>query len=90
MAQVTDVQDTNKTGVKQAKLGNTTITFGMIPEPPAWRTGDQQYYHSQRCAWVIKEDERRSVYVVRTLPEQGKQLDLRACLAKLAVEDLAL
>lgn len=80
----------NDQGVPTGKVGSVNVTFGKIPEAPAWRMGPQQEYHSQKWWWVIREDEPRSVYVFKDELQQGVELDWRKCVAKHGVEDLAL
>lgn len=90
MAELVRVSQPDNKGVRKGWLQNVEVTFGKVPEAPAWRTGPQQEYHSQKCWWVKREDERNSVYVFAKEPKQGSELDFRSCVAKHAVSDLAL
>lgn len=93
MAEVKDVGGRDNKGYRSAKIGRgVSIDFGKVPEPPAWRTGDQQFYHSQKYWWVIRDDDSRSVYIFKMKDgiEQGTELDFSQCVAKLNIEDLAL
>lgn len=65
---------------KAGSYGN--ITFGQIKEPAAWRTGNQQQYHSQRYWWVKSSENRGKVFIVREQPRQGQDLDLSNVVAK--------
>jgi len=83
MATVRGVSGPDRDGLYTARMDGLGISFGRVKEPAAWRTGDQQHYHSQGYWWLKHPDHRGRIFILREEPKEGRELNLRDAVAEL-------
>ncbi|MBW7955564.1 hypothetical protein H3C66_02420 [Patescibacteria group bacterium] len=83
------VSGPNNQGHFSGQLGrHGTVTFGQVKEPPAWRTGNQHHYHSQRFWWLKASEHRGKVFILRDQPLNGRDIDLNSAVAQLDEDNI--
>lgn len=83
MAKIELVSGPDGNGLYTARVRGVGISFGRVKEPAAWRTGDQQLYHSMRYWWLKHGDHRGKIFILREQPREGQELDLNNVVATL-------